>query len=193
MAEASPSDGAGHNIRHSPGARENFPAEPHPGEQELRESASPASNPALNRSAEVVGLGVGTAVAGVRRLPQQLDKLRSRIHLVPSGSGAAAQEIRDAAVDAAVAWQNAAEDTVSELTHRVEKYTYEASEGANRRRYYLRRQIEWRIGALQQQARQCLATARRWGSERPGLVIGACAAAAFAAGVALRVWRSNHD
>ena len=187
MAEASRSDAVKRDINYPPGTREGSgPAEqPRLEVPELPQSASPASNPALNRSAEMVGRGVGTAVASVRRLPQQFGKLRSRIHLVPRG-GAAAEEIRDAAIEAAAEWRDAAEDTVSELTHRVKRYTHEASEEADRRWSVFRRQAEWRIRLLRRDV-------RRWQSERPELVIAVCAAAAFAAGVALRIWRSNHD
>src|ERR1700751_1918604 len=85
MAEASRTDVAGSNIHYSMEAREDYQTmvEPRLDLPELPEAASIASNPALNRSAEVVGRGVGNAVAGVRRLPQQFEKLRSRIYVVP--------------------------------------------------------------------------------------------------------------
>jgi len=197
MAEVSRNDAAGRNIHDSPaaikthesgeGSRLDLP--------KLPESASPAASPALNRSAEVVGRSMGNAVAGVRRLPQQFDKLRSRIHLVPrrqSGSRAA-EDIREAAWEAAADWRDAAEETVSELTQRVKSYTHEVSGGAHGRWDYLRERAARRISSFQRDLRQQLATARRWGSQRPLYVIGGCAAAAFAAGVALRIWRSNCD
>jgi len=197
MAEASRNDAAGRDIQYPPGTRgEHGPAgEPRLDLPELPETATPANKPVLNRSAEAVGRGVGSAVAGVRRLPKQFDKLRSRIHLVPSrqGSPGAAEEIRDAAVEAAAEWRDAAEDTVSELTHRVRKYTHDASESANRRWDDLQRRAEWRISELRRDARKWVATAGRWPSERPLYVIGACAAISFAAGVAIRIWRSNRD
>jgi ElaB/YqjD/DUF883 family membrane-anchored ribosome-binding protein len=193
MAEASRTDAAGRNMLYSPGINENYEAavEPRLDLPELPEAATPASNPALNRSAEVVGRSVGNAVAGVRRLPQQFEKLRSRIHVVPRrrpGDGGT-DDLKEAVAD----WRDAAEDTVSDLTHRVKNYTDEVSETAQRDWEEFRRRMEWRIDALRRDARRQLAAVRRWESEQPLYVIGACAAAAFVAGVALRIWRSNRD
>jgi hypothetical protein len=161
---------------------------------ELRQVARPANNPALNRSAEVVGRGVGTAVAGVRRLPQQFDKLRSRIHLVPGPEAAAAvSEIYDSALEAAADWRDAAEETAVELKARAETYTWEATEHSHRRLEHLRRQTEWRIDELRRGTRAWLETARQWEAQKPLKFIAGCAMIAFAAGVALRIWRSGHD
>lgn len=194
MAEASRPNVAGRNMHNPAGARD---PEVLPGTRldppELPERASPASNPALNRSAQAVGRGVGTAVAGVRRLPQQLDKLRSRIHLVPgreSAAGAMA-DIKDSALETAADWRNAAEDTLGEFKDRAESYSYQVADRTNRSLEELRRRTEWRIAKLRRTARQWLVIARHWESEQPLRVIGCCAAAAFVAGVALRIWRSN--
>ena len=197
MAEASPNDTGGRNIHASPEARDDYSAQDAARLDlpELPKWASPASSPALNRSAEVVGRGVGNAVAGVRRLPQQLDKLRSRIHLVPRGQpgGGAAGDIKEAAWEAAADWRDAAEDTVSELAQRVRTYTDEVSASAHRGWKDLCREAGSRIDGLWRDSRRRLAIVRRWQSERPLYVIGGCAAAAFAAGVALRIWRSHCD
>jgi hypothetical protein len=107
---------------------------------------------------------------------------------VPRG-GRSTEDMANAAAE----WRDAAEDTVSELTHRVKKYTHETAADANRRWDDFRRRAEWRMLAARQDARRWLAAARRWESERPELVIAACAAAACAAGIALRIWRSNRD
>jgi len=191
MAKASRPNVAGHNMPNPAGAGDSDVLH----DPELPQRTSRASNPALNRSAQAVGRGVGTAVAGVRRLPQQLDKLRSRIHLVPgreSAAGAMA-DIKDSALETAADWRNAAEDTLGELKDRAETYSYEVVDRTNRRLEELRRRTEWRIVELRRTARQWLVIARHWESERPLQVIGSCAAAALVAGVALRVWRSNRD
>jgi ElaB/YqjD/DUF883 family membrane-anchored ribosome-binding protein len=162
---------------------------------ELPERASLASNPALNRSAEVVGRGVGTAVAGVRRLPQTIDRLRSRIHLVPARQGGSStiSDIKESALETAADWRNAAEDTIGELKDRAETYSHDVADRTNRSLEELRHRTEWRIIELRRTARQWLMMARRWESEQPLQVIGSCAALGFAAGVALRIWRSNRD
>ena len=160
---------------------------------ELPESATPASNPALNRSAEAVGRGVGTAVAGVRRLPQQLGKLRSRIHLVPKTKHAeeTISEIRDSAMEAAADWRDAAEDSIAEFKDRARTYTDEITERTNRRFEDLRQRAEWGVGALRRSAHAWLETARQCESDHPLRFVGACLAAGFVAGVALRIWRSG--
>jgi ElaB/YqjD/DUF883 family membrane-anchored ribosome-binding protein len=193
MAEASRTDPAGRNIHYSPGAREDQQTtrEPRLDLPELPEVATPASSPALNRSAEVVGRSMGNAVAGVRRLPQQFDKLRSRIHVVPRRPTGRqpAEDIQEVVAD----WRDAAEDTVSELTHRVKNYTNEVSDTAHRGWADFRRQVGCRISVLRRDARRQLAAVRHWESERPLQVIAGCAAAGFVTGVALRIWRSNRD
>ncbi len=150
---------------------------------ELPKSAAPATNPALNRSAEALGRGVGTAVAGVRRLPQQLDKLRSRIHLVPRHE---MSEIRESAFETAADWRDAAEDSIEEWKNRTELYTRDVADRTNRRLGVLQRRMETRIVEMRR-------TVRKWASEQPLQVIASCAAAGFVAGVALRIWRSNND
>jgi ElaB/YqjD/DUF883 family membrane-anchored ribosome-binding protein len=156
--------------------------------------ASPASSPALNRSAAAVGRGVGTAVAGVRRLPHQFDKLRSHIHLVPRREAAAAvSEMYDSACEAAADWRDAAEETAVELKARAETYTHEASERSNRMVEDLRRRIEMRTDTLRRGTRAWVETARQWEAHQPLKFVAGCAMLTFAAGVALRVWRSSHD
>jgi len=196
MGEASRPNVAGRTMHNPAGARDHeLPFDARLDRPELPEQASPATNPALNRSAEAVGRGVGTAVAGVRRLPQQLDKLRSRIHLVPArkSAGATIADIKDSALETAADWRNAAEDTIGEWKDRAESYTYEVADQTNRRLEELRRGTEWRIVELRRAVRHWLVMARHWESERPLQVIGSCAAVAFVAGVALRIWRSNRD
>lgn len=151
---------------------------------ELPERASPASNPALNGLGEAVGRRVGTAVAGVRRLPQQIDKLRSKIHLVDRQSSTmkTAAELRDAAGQ-----------RISEFTDQAGQYTHEVADRANRRMDELKQRLQWRVDELRRSARRWMADAQHWETERPLQVIAGCAAAAFLLGVALRVRRSYRD
>jgi ElaB/YqjD/DUF883 family membrane-anchored ribosome-binding protein len=196
MAEVSPNSAAQHNSHDSPTTPElKGPAgEPSPAQAELPESASPTNNLALNRSAEAVGRGVGAAVAGVRRLPQQFDRLRSRIHLVPKRQAAAAvSEVYDSAREAAADWRDAAEETATELKARAETYTHEASERGNRMLEDLRRRTGMQIDALRRGTRAWVETARQWEAQQPLKFVAGCAMLAFAAGVALRIWRSSHD
>ncbi len=196
MAEPWP-NAFGRNVQYPTGAPERSEAIPESQLDlpELPGSAGPANNPALNRSAEVVGRSVGAAVAGVRRLPHQLDRLRSHIHIV-SGRGDVAgsvSSLKDSALDKAAEWRDAAEDTVDELKERAEVYTYAITDRANRRLEELWHRTEWRVHLLRRRVRVWLGDARHWDTERPLQVIGGCAAAAFVLGVALRIWRSNSE
>jgi ElaB/YqjD/DUF883 family membrane-anchored ribosome-binding protein len=196
MAEVSPNNTAQRNSHHSPTspARTYSAGEAPPAQPELHELASAASSPALNRSAEAVGRGVGTAVAGVRRLPQQFDKLRSRIHLVSRRETAAAvSEICDSAWEAAADWRDAAEETAAELKARAETYTHEASARSNRTIEQLRRRMGMQIDALRRGSRAWVETARQWEAQQPLKFVAGCALVAFAAGAALRIWRSSHE
>lgn len=162
---------------------------------ELPAAASPASNPALNRSAETVGRSLGNAVAGARNLPRQIDKLRSRIHLVPGREAVAssASHLKESALETAAEWRDAAENKAEELKQRVEPYINAATERTNRRVDELRLEARRRINSLRRSARERLAKARHLGEEQPLAVIGACAATAFVLGIVLRVRRSNCD
>lgn len=152
----------------------------------LPELPAPASNPAWNRSAEAVGRSVGTAVSEVRRLPQRLDDLRSRIHLVSRNAGESAEakaaELRDAA-----------ELGLLELADKAAVYTSEMGWRASSRLDNLRREAWWKLEAARTIVRHRAANVRRWRPARPVQVIVVSASAAFAVGVLLRIWRSNHD
>lgn len=196
MAEPSRTDAPRRDVKYPMGAPDSSYPEAHADQlnlPELPESASPASNPTLNRSAQAVGRGFGTAVAGVRRLPQQLDKLRSRIHLVPKTERAeeTISDIKDSAMEAAADWRDAAEDSIAELKDRAQTYSYEVTERTNRRLEHLRRRAGRRMDVLRRGARAWLLTAQQWENNRPLQFIGGCVAAGFAAGVAFRVWRSG--
>jgi len=189
----------------SPGARPNPVDELLREENEERDRLTLPELPehgthstALNRSAEVVGRSVGTAVAGVRSLP---GKVRSRLHLVGGRElrntamhateqwHEAAEEWRDAALETVEDWREAAEQKASEMAETADRYTLRA-------RYRLRqRLLDWRYRAqrVQRRAWHRYRQAREWQPEEPLQVIAMCAGAAFLLGVTLRVWRSNSD
>lgn len=144
-----------------------------------------SSNASLKRSAEAVGRGVGNAVAGVRSLPQQFDRLRSRIHLVNPPQESPAEVVGE--------WRDAAESTVSEMAASARRYRYAMAERAERRLEELRRMGRHRLYELRVTTRQRLSQMRDWETERPLQVIAMCAGAAFATGVILRIWRSNSE
>ena len=156
---------------------------------ELPERGTPASNPALNRSAQAVGRGVGTAVAGVRDLPRQFDKLRSRLHVVGSSETSSPASMRKTVDEL----RSAAENMAAELKEKAEVYTSGAAARTNQRLEELRQRAQWRINLLRVNARRWAGEARHWEYERPFRVIAISAATALALGVALRIWRSNSD
>lgn len=150
-----------------------------------------ASNAQLNRSAEAVGRSMGNAVAGVKSIPQQFDRLRSRIHLVhrysrTEGSGASFGEVAED-------WREAVEESVSEVSEAANRYRLEFLDRANvrilawqhageRGYFHLRRELNYRVEK-----------ARRISREQPVQFLAGCAVAAFTLGVVARVWRSNDE
>jgi hypothetical protein len=150
-----------------------------------------SSNAQLNRSAKAVGHRVGTAVAGVRNIPQHFDRLRSRIHLV--NRSMPSDEAEPSFSEVAGDWRDAVEGSVSEMTHAVERYRMAFMDRANirlrdirlhgERSYYtLRRNVHYRTDKI-----------RRLSAEQPLQFLAVTAATAFVLGVGLRLWRSNHD
>lgn len=160
---------------------------------ELPATGAPASNPAWNRSAEMVGRGVGSAVSEVRRWPRRLDDLRSRIHLVSKEANLEAHDIRNSAEARAVNLRDSAERGLLELADKAAVYTSEIGSRAGNRLEDLRREAWWKLAAVRTIVRHRAANLRRWEPERPLQVIVVSAGAAFAVGVLLRIWRSNRD
>lgn len=150
-----------------------------------------SSNAQLNRSAEALGRGMGNAVAGVKNLPRQFDRLRSRIHLVrpepPCGS------LVGAGSDVAGDWRDVVESGASEAVRTARRYRSVIADRASQRLQELRWRAERRLYALQRDLRHRADKVRRTSSEAPLQFIAGCAGAAFVVGVTLRIWRSNHD
>ncbi len=159
----------------------------------LPATVAPASNPTLNRSAEVVGRSVGTAVSEVRRLPRRLGNLKSRIHLVSKEGSRSAHHVRDSAESRVAELFDEAEIGLLELADKAAIYTSEIGSRANNRIAILRREARWKLHVVRTIARSRLEELRRWQPERPLQVVMVAASAAFAVGVMLRIWRSSHD
>lgn len=138
-----------------------------------------AVSPQLNRSAEKVGRSVGTAVAGVKNLPE---RVRSRLHIVGREGGS----LRDTAAQTVEDWRDEAEHRVLELSEDADRYSRHLQNKFRMRLWQLRR----RAFQLRFTAQHRFEVARR---DQPLRLIGACAGAAFALGIALRIWRSNSD
>ena len=195
MAESSRNSVPPANVRYPMGETQPEGSTPQtrPELHELPETASPANNPALNRSAELLGRSVGTAVAGVRSLPLQIDRLRSRIHLV---GGREALEsrlsgIRDSAAEAVAEWRGSAEERLNELGQEAGAYAYHMTDRANHGLEDFSRELQRRVWFRRRTIRQRMAEFQHLQSEHPLKVIAAYAATGFVAGVSLRVWRSN--
>jgi hypothetical protein len=200
MAEVLRTKGGSQNVRYptestplgetpAESQREDLPALP----ATATTSRAYAVNPALNRSAEAVGRSVGTAVAEVRRLPRQLGRLKSRIHLVGESASAAAEDLRSSAEEKAAGLRDAAEVGLLELADKASLYTSEMGGRASERIESLRREAWWKLAAVRTIVRHRAAELRRWEPERPLQVIVVSASAAFALGVMLRIWRSSND
>jgi hypothetical protein len=147
-------------------------------------------NPQLNRSAEALGRGMGNAVAGVKRLPGQFGRLRSKIHLVnPKDTS----ELLTRSGEVGGEWRDALESGVAQAAGTARTYRSIMADLANRQMLELRERSERRYFALRRDLRHRLDKISRMSSEEPLQFIARCAGAAFVMGVALRVWRSNHE
>lgn len=159
----------------------------------LPATAAPASNPAWNRSAEMVGRSVGTAVSEVRRLPRRLDDLKSKIHLVGKDAGVSLSGVRSSAETKAAELTDAAEIGLLELADKAAVYTSEIGCRASHRLDDFRREAWWKLAAMRTIVRHRVAGLRRWSPEQPLQVIVVSASAAFALGVLLRIRGANRD
>lgn len=149
-----------------------------------------SGNPHLNRSAQALGRGMGNAVAGVKNLPRQFDRLRSSIHLVRDTD---ASEYLTSSGEVAGKWRDAVESGVAEAAETARKYQSIMSEAASRQVQELRNRSVRRYFAARRNLRHRLEKISRLSFEEPLRFVAGCAGAAFMLGVALRVWRSNHE
>jgi len=159
----------------------------------LPATASPASNPAWNRSAEVVGRSVGTAVAGVRAIPRRIDGLKSRLQVVGENASITTSDIRHSAESKTAALREAAEVGLLEFADKAAAYTEDIGMRTSRKIEDLRREAWWKLNAVRRIARYRIGQLEEWKPQRPLQVILVSASAAFALGVMLRIWRSSHD
>jgi hypothetical protein len=150
-----------------------------------------SSNSQLNRSAEALGRGMGNAVAGVKSLPRQFDRLRSRIHLVSQSSES--EDLTSMAGEVVGGWRDAVESGVAEAAVTANRYRSLLGDRTSRGMQELKWRSERRLFALRRDLRHRLDKVRRTSSERPVQFIARCAGTAFALGVVLRIRRSNHE
>lgn len=151
----------------------------------LGETGSPqgAGNPSWNRSAAVLGRGVGTAVSEARRLPRQISSLRSRLQVVGKQETAAFSEKPTEG--------QLIERDLAAQADKAAVYSAELGRRVSDRFEDIQREGRLRLQALRQLARRAAANARQWQPEHPLQAILICAGVAFALGVMLRVGRSE--
>jgi hypothetical protein len=106
---------------------------------------------------------------------------------------ATSDDLTSSAGDVVGDWRDAVESGVSEATESARRYRSIIAELADRKIQELRRRGERRYFALRRDLRGRTDRLRRQTSEQPLQFIATCAAAAFAMGIVLRIWRSNHE
>jgi ElaB/YqjD/DUF883 family membrane-anchored ribosome-binding protein len=183
-----------------------------PGDHRLPEAASPAINPRLNRSAAAIGHGVGTAVAGMRNLPRQLDEARARLFLVggraQKNARALGSDLVDGAAHRAQWFRESAVETASELRGAAATRLHEFGDAATSRaselaamanELWLRFQkvtarnlddAQWRA---RRRTSDLVSRVRQFAEDEPARFLMRTAGVAFVLGIALRIWRSNRD
>ena len=146
----------------------------------LPEEASPASNPRLNQTAETIGSAVGTTVR----------ELKTQFEVVKRGA-------RDSAAFTAADWKQRAEETVEEAKQRASGAVQAASDRASEIFDSARQRASDAVATVRSKVSEKVDVARRratyYANEYPVHVALGAAAAGFALGVFLRIWRSNRD
>ena len=157
-------------------------------ERELPEHATPSSlghipgepqepNPRLNNAAEKVGRALGSAVSGVRNVPERVQDTRQRLTVIKGRKGEDAQ----AAVDEAV-------ERVRETGEQIKEQARETGE-------QLMERARTTGNELKEQAQVRLAQARSraqvMAHQEPFRVIAMSAASGFVMGIVLRLWRDH--
>lgn len=151
----------------------------------------------LNQAAERVGRAVGNTVAAAREARERIRSTKDRVVTMPSRAretaagvaeglrqeaAARAEEIRDAAAAKLADVRAAASEGMEELRGRAAD--------VRERAVATGRELRARTAEAGERARRRMV---RLADEEPLKVILAAGIAAFAAGVALRLWRSSHD
>jgi ElaB/YqjD/DUF883 family membrane-anchored ribosome-binding protein len=135
-----------------------------------------AHNPRLHRTAESIGLALGTTVG----------KLRSGLALVQKRPLDAAHGLSGAISEQTQSLSAAAIENAEHLGDVVEEKASELASNA---------QAQW--SAFRDNARRAIVRARERAAilkeEKPLHLVGAFAAAAFVVGFTLRVWRASND
>ena len=189
MADPSPRDTNSHNLSYLRTSPTSSATVPEPTEALADRAPERSINPQLNWSAEALGRGMGNAVASVKSLPLQFERLRSKIHLVHSEN----DSLLTSSGEVVGEWRDAVESSVAEAAETAIKYRSVLAEVASRRMQELRWRGERRYFAVRRDLHYRLDKLRRLSSEEPLQFIAGCAGAAFVLGLALRIWRSSHE
>jgi ElaB/YqjD/DUF883 family membrane-anchored ribosome-binding protein len=166
----------------------------HPGvpraneERELPERATPSalghipdereSNPRLNQAAENVGRALGSAVSGVRGIPERLDEGKQRFTVIRGGATSNAKARVNEAVDQV---RDKSEELVDKAKETGEKLAAQARVKGEE----LKEQAQVRL-------QQVRARAEHIARHDPLRMIGAAAVFGVVLGFVLRIWRDHH-
>ena len=141
-------------------------------ERQERWRAFDARNPRLNETAEKIGSAVGDMVNRAQDARRRFDSMKQE---VGRSSGSKVEEIRQRAQEQ---WSN----TTEAAQQRLQDWKQTARESAGNAR-----------DAIVQRTREFRTKARAYVDENPHHVILGIAGAAFAVGLAARIWRSQRD
>jgi ElaB/YqjD/DUF883 family membrane-anchored ribosome-binding protein len=157
-------------------------------ERELPENATPSSlghiptepehsNPRLNSAAESIGSALGTAVTGVRHLPNRVEDAKRRFTLIRGRKGQDVKEKMNNAVERA-------KESSEELLDKARVSGGELLDKARVTGEDLKQQAQVRLEQAQNRA-------QFYGREYPLQVIGTAAAFGMLMGIVLRIWRDH--
>lgn len=147
-------------------------------------AATTRSNPRLNETAEAIGSALGSAT-------RQVQYVRDRFKVIPGGSAAATEQVKQTAREK----MRVAQEKVEEIKERAVAVVGEARTWATAAledaRLRASRMAQDAKDLAVQRARLVRMRATRFSHERPLAVIGAIGGAAFLLGIFLRVGRGK--
>jgi uncharacterized protein YjbJ (UPF0337 family) len=149
----------------------------------LPEQASPASNPRLNQTAENIGAAVGNTVREIKDIK---DRFR-----------AAKDDSAESAWSAAAGWKQRAGESIDDAKQRASRAVQAAGDKASEVLNTARQRASDAVDTARAKASENIEATRRRAThvanEYPVHVVLGAAGAAFALGIALRIWRSSRD
>ena len=149
-------------------------------------------NPRLNQAAESVGRALGSAVSGVRGIPDKLNEGKQRFTVIRGGAGDTASDAKKKVNEAVEQAKQKGEELVGKAREKGEELVDKARERGSELAEQARVKGEELAEQAQIRFEQARARVEHVARHDPLRVIGAAAVFAVIVGIVLRLWRDHH-